>query len=448
MLYRRVIGLFAAACLIMVAGSASAQGKYKLTGFWYQNRGPLIDIPINGVAAGCALFGVNTHRGNLGFPDGAHTPAFGLGIVGVPVLAGEPSAACVGMLNEPATPTAMSPNVGAAASLGGIPARVAAHAFVNAGAAPLSFTVAPGAFGQNFGKQIAAVAVAPTVIQLASTFTLDGPGDQTSVVNDRRIHKNAWMNQAGRLGSNFSWCPPGTAPAQLGACTAPAVGGNTAYPAMNGLIRYHAGANAFGGTMQMALGGTADVTIILGVPTGGGMVPIAHQPIAGMGFQEQGGAYATFGSAMFGAAPGHAFYVLNFPCTNALPAQPPGCSQVLSSGPVTNASALGPGSNYNWGMPWTTGTVTVVNTETQFGQPRSTTLTAMGSDSRNAIGAGNITLVAGGTSYRKQAVQNFAALDLVHMTIGPYTPALSPSGAGLAGALIALSAGYLLRRRF
>ncbi len=180
------------------------------------------------------------------------------------------------------------------------------------------------------------------------------------------------------------------------------------------------------------------------------MVPIAHQPVAGMGYQEQGGASAFFGVAAFAAAPGHPSYMLNFTCTVTLPPLPAGCSQVASSGPTTTASALGPGSNYNWGMPWTTGTVTVLNTETIFLQPRTTTLTAMGSDSRDAMGAGNITLVAGGTSYRIQAVQNFAALDVVHMRLTPFSqlPGLSSYGVGLAGMLIALSAGYLLRRRF
>ncbi|MEE2672598.1 MAG: hypothetical protein VX466_02310 [Myxococcota bacterium] len=448
MLHRRIIGLLAAGCLIMVSGSASAQQTFKISGAWYQNRGPLIDIPLNGNQAGCALFGANTFRGNSGFPDGAHTPMGD--IPGVAALAGLGNVACVGMLNEPAASTLSfgNPNVGAAPTKGGIPARPSAAAVVNAGAAPLSFTVNPNGFGQAVGKQVGAVAVAPTVIQLGSTFTLNGPGDQTTVANDRNFRANAWTLQPGRMGANFSWCPPGTTAMQVGSCTAPAVGGSATYPAMNGLIRYRAGANAFGGTMQMALGGSADVTIILGVPTGGGMLPVAHQPVAGMGFQEQGGQYATAGSAMFGSAPGHAYYVLNFPCTNPLPAQPPGCSQVVTSGPVTTTMALPPGSNLNWGMPWTTGTVTVINTETQNGQPRSTTLTAMGSDSRNALGAGNITLVAGGHSYRIQAVQNFGALDLVNMTMGPYTPALTPSGVGLAGALIALSAGYLLRRRF
>lgn len=457
MLNRRIIGWCLTALLVVFASSASAQQPLKLTGSWYQNRGPLVDIPINGKPAGCALFGANTRPAppggtNAGFPDGAHTAgtAFGGSLIPAPAsLATQRVGACVGILNEPATPTVGNPNVGAAPTGGGIPAVPAAAAIVNAGPVPKSFTVNPNAFGQAAGKQIVAVAVAPTVIQLASTFVLEGPASQTSIPNDRKMFKSAWTAQTGRVAADFTWCPPGTQPAQVGSCTAPAVAGIAAEPGflVNGLIRYRGGANNFGGTMQMALSGNADVTVILGVPTGGGMVPIAHQPVAGMGLQEQGAVYAYQGSANFPKAPGHSTYRLNFPCTNALPAAPAGCSQVVASGALTNTSALAPGSNINWGMPWTTGTVTVINTETQFGQPRTTVLTAMGSDNRNALGAGNITLVAGGASYRIQAQQNFAALDLITMNMAPYTPALSPTGVALAGALIALSAGYILRRR-
>ena len=455
MLYRRVIGVLAAAALLIVAGSASAQTPFKLTGAWYQNRGPLIDIPINGVPVGCALFGANQllgppARSNLAFPDGAHTPAGT--IPGPAELIGQPSAGCVGILNEPASPTFGNPNVGAAPSQGGIPARPAAQVIVNPGPAPKSFTVVPSGFGQARGPQTAAVAVAPTVIQLGSTFVLNGPANRTTgtgaPANDRNFRPNAHLAQAGRMGANFTWCPPGTASGvHFPACTAPGNAGTTS-PGTglnNGLVRYRAGTNAFGGTMAMTLSGNATVTIALSpsIPSGA----IAHQPVAGMGFQHPGAGYAVLDIDAFGPSPGHPSHMLNFPCTNALPAQPAGCSQIFSQGPQTTPSALPSDANSNWGFPWTTGTVTVLNTETQLGTPRTTTLTAMGSDSRNAMGAGNITLVAGGTTYRIGAGQNFSALDVVTMTISPYTPGLSPAGVGFAGALIALTAGYVLRRR-
>ena len=459
MLGRRVIGLCVAAFAVTLAGSASGQAVFNLTGSWYQNRGPLVDIPINGAPAGCGLFGgnvlpgtpMNPGRSNLGFPDGAHPAA---GVIPAPAsLAGQPNAGCVGIPNEPATPTTFNPNVGAAPTKGGIPALPAGRATVNPGAAPRSFTVAPDGFGQNLGRQIVAVAVAPTVIQLASTFSLLGPINRAVAqtvtsplgstafipagpANDRNFRANAWLGQAGRIAANFTWCPAGT---QNPACTRAANAGVTGTYPYNGLIRYRAGTNAFGGTMAMLLGGTGNVSVKVGPPTGGGAQQIAHQPVGGVGLQHPGAGYAYMDTAMLGAAPGHPSYVLNFPCTNPLPAQPAGCSQIVSSPPSTNPAALPASTNINLGMPWTTGTVTAINTGPAI-LPMSTTLTAMGSDSRDPMGAGNITLVAGGLSHRPLSGLNFSAMDVVTMTFVP-----EPSSGLLA--LTVLGVLSALRRR-
>jgi hypothetical protein len=100
-------------------------------------------------------------------------------------------------------------------------------------------------------------------------------------------------------------------------------------------------------------------------------------------------------------------------------------------------------SNWNWGFPWTTGTVTAQNK-----QPGgSSTLTAMGSDSRDALGAGKITLVAGGTTRRKGAAQDFAALDVINMTFAPLLPSMSRPGLVAGAVLMLLAVGYAYRRR-
>jgi hypothetical protein len=102
-----------------------------------------------------------------------------------------------------------------------------------------------------------------------------------------------------------------------------------------------------------------------------------------------------------------------------------------------------PDNNKNWGQPWTTGTVTAQNK-----QPGgSTTLTGMGSDSRTVWGAGKITLVAGGTTRRVLAGQDYAALDVVTMTFSPPVPSMSTPGLAAGGLLVLLAACYLLRRR-
>ena len=54
------------------------------------------------------------------------------------------------------------------------------------------------------------------------------------------------------------------------------------------------------------------------------------------------------------------------------------------------------GDVYSWGFPWTTMTVLARNTGTQAGNPKVTTLTAMGGDTVSAMGKRNLSLVAGG----------------------------------------------------
>ena len=54
---RRTVGLSALAFLILALGfaaAASAQVTYRMTGEWFMNRGPLIDIPNNGGPMSCA----------------------------------------------------------------------------------------------------------------------------------------------------------------------------------------------------------------------------------------------------------------------------------------------------------------------------------------------------------------------------------------------------------
>jgi hypothetical protein len=443
MTYRRIAYVLVASLLLIPAGMASAQETYKLTGAWYMNRGPLVDIPLNGGGVGCPLFGANSNGGanpaitNNGFPDGAHTPS-GEFTQFIPDVAGQPRAGCVGILNQPTTPTTFNPNVGAAPINGGIPALTGARVVMGSGS-PRSFTVQPDGFHQKVGKQVAAVAVAPTVVQLGSTYTPLGPADRGTLgpANDRNFRASAWTAQAGRMAANFTWCPPGTAASHAPSCTNP----NNAASPYNGLIRYRAGTNAFGGTMAMMLSGQSTVTVKLDAnPTGQISNQVAAAPIGGTNLQAPGKGYASVDIDLLAGGERHPTHMINFPCTNALPAEPFGCSQITASGPLTGTGAGD--TNINWGMPWTTGTVTV-----HWQGTRTETLTAMGSDSRNAAGAGNITLVAGGLSHRFVAAQHFAALDVVNLTIAPLAPTLSPTGIGVLGGLIVISAGYVLRRR-
>ena len=76
----------------------------------------------------------------------------------------------------------------------------------------------------------------------------------------------------------------------------------------------------------------------------------------------------------------------------------------------------------------------------------------MGYDNRTALGAGKITLVAGGTTHRMANAtanpQNYGAFDIVNLTIGQTpVPAMSPMGLATAAVLMMLAVGYAFRRR-
>jgi hypothetical protein len=81
---------------------------------------------------------------------------------------------------------------------------------------------------------------------------------------------------------------------------------------------------------------------------------------------------------------------------------------------------------------------------------QTNTLTAKGSDNRDAQGNGTITLVAGGTAFRILSGLDFAALEVVTMSFddGLATPTMGPAGFATLTLLISLSAGFALRRRF
>ena len=97
-----------------------------------------------------------------------------------------------------------------------------------------------------------------------------------------------------------------------------------------------------------------------------------------------------------------------------------------------------------YGFPNTTGTVLIQNTSYSW-----TFFTLMGSDARTALGAGNISLVAGGVNFRNTLAGQapYMSFQKVSLTLGAPIPSLSPAGAAAAAALILLAVGYALHRR-
>lgn len=405
---------------LVLANAASAK-VLSMTGSWFQNRGPLIDIPQKGGAVPCGSF------------------------PGAPVGPGLENG-CVNNL---------------APLLGGIDG---AAPLVVEGSSPAEFVIPTDAFSLFPGQPwVGAVAVAPTVQQLASTFTFMGPGRVGASGNpsSAKFLANAATadpGQAGRLGASFSWCPGGgTAGSGFGPgvsnCTDPANATPTAGN-WNGRISYTAGANNFGGTMAMLMGGVGYVSVVItAIP--GFPAAIGHQQIGGgVGVQRaqvQGAGYGFVNFNNFPAGNVYATFMTATPCTNNLPALPFGCGVITAQGPLVGPF-IPADSQANFGMPWTTGTVRVSNTGMNGTQPATTVISVMGADNRTALGAGKITMVAGGTTHRNAKAtsnpQNYAALDIVNLDIGQTAvPAMSPMGLATAAVLMMLAVGYAFRRR-
>lgn len=390
--------------LLLVGTTAQAQGRtLSMSGEWFQNRGPLVDIPANGGARLCVPGGL--------------------------VRTG-----CVNNL-RPAN--------------GGIPA---APQPVNVtGFGPAGFTISNNAaFAQAGGsanRQTVPVNGIPTVIQLASQFSLAGPGLTSMAGGAATFQANAFSNdplQAARLGPNFTWCPPG------GACTTPTY--SQTYGAYRAVIKYTAGVNAFGGTMAMMLRDTGVVSVNIGPAS---QPRVLHQLVGGttnptFAPQMGGAAYAAFRQLTLAPGPVYSSYKIGTPCTSGFGVEPspPGCGKITSQGAFLFSA---PSSiNRDFGMPWTTGTVHVRNLPgpVPTNDP-STTFTVMGSDNRTPLGRGQITLVAGATTERIPSGNHFGALEVVSMNFSaPSTPLLSGPAILAMVALMLLAGGYMARRHF
>jgi len=397
--------------LALVVANTAAARTLSMSGEWFQNRGPLVDIPAQGGAVYC-----------------------GIAIGGTTGVAG----GCVNFL-KPLN--------------GGIPGSSAA---VNVtGGSPANFSITNNsAFARAGGlanRETVPVAGIPTVIQLASQFSLQGPGLTTALGGGgaATFQKNAWNNdprQLGRMAAAFTWCPPG------GACTTTPT--SQTYGAYRAVFKYTGGANAFGGTMSMMLRDTGVVSIRINNTITPSVPRVLHQLVGGttnptFGPQMGGGGYPAARTITLADGPLHLSYSTSTPCTSAFGSQvaPPGCGVITAQGPQI---ATLPGSqNKDFGMPWTTGMVLAKNLPGPIpANDPATTFSVQGSDNRTGAGAGQITMVAGATSERLPSGNHFTALEVVTMTFAPATPALSAPAISALVALMLLAGGYMVRRQF
>jgi hypothetical protein len=314
----------------------------------------------------------------------------------------------------------------------GIPAIPGAKASVQPGG---TLTVPANQFGTTVATLVP-MGPQPSVIQLSSHFTPIGP-KSTGV-----FKAGHWM--ATRLFKDFAFCPGTPIKPAVGAaanpnCLTPKSEAQGAPPGSgkaHGLIRYKAGTNAYGGTMQMISQGGGVMSFLIGAgPT------LMHNP-----FHTAPGAAPT-------EAPGGPY--ANTSLTDVLPAGPITSGAVLSPhGLITvPGTVVGYGTTatwFHWGFPWTTGKVYLSGTN--GGPYTSTFATLTGSDARTPLGAGNITLVAGGIANGLHGSRRtYMSFDRITMKLAlPANPlpSMSPAGVAAGALLMVLAVGYALRRRF
>jgi hypothetical protein len=376
-----------------VAGaSAAAPKNYVFTGKLTSNRAMLINIPVVGDTP-CAGVGLSNLRIMSGPGLTGHSGlSMTMTMAPPPNMAGDPKTAfgrpnsvfangffadyqCAG---DNAGKKVVADDVG----IGGM----------GTGA---SFFIPTQAFLHPLPGMTTAIMVpnATPVIQLATSFKITGPKKvgtlSTSVTpaksvtgamtkwknNFRKLHAGAYMNQPGRVqGANFTYCwgAPG--------CTIVPGGVRPL------IVRYKAGANKFGGTMSYLItSGPNASSLALGF---GGKAAFAG--LAGMGSQVTGRGYAAMLTDNLAMGPLWNMYMLG------MVTKPIVGMQTLITKVTSYLFPYLGGDNYNRGFPWTTGTVLARNTGTVAGNPRATTLSAMGGDTVTAMGKRNISLVAGG----------------------------------------------------
>lgn len=307
------------------------------------------------------------------------------------------------------------------------------------GSSPATLVVPRHRFGGDYSVMLG---IGGFVVQVTTMLVADGPA------------QTAQLAPGGGPGS-FTWCWGDPACVDLPGT------GDPPGPNGRGLVIYRSGANQFGGVMQMLLQGQGSLSVQLSTtPFRVGHYQRPPTAAIDSGIQHTGGPYAN--AALDYLPRAFATQPLAPPTPNGLitaPGPPLTTMFGLTSAPgqpnptfflptiATTPMGLKAGEvRSNVGFPFTTGTVIA---QQSFGSAGDDFFTVMGSDMRTALGAGNIALLAGGISQRRDfsGVTTTASFGVVRMTLSPPVPSLSPAGAAAATLLVLLAAGYALRRR-
>jgi hypothetical protein len=383
--------LMTAVCLALSPAGDAAARKFQMSGTWVMRNGQVF-IPLQFAAAG--MNGDHTSMGNL-------TGAFGF-------------------------PNGPIPGAGGVTATGSAPAslRIPRHRFV-----------------EDVMALIPLYGV--TLVQITTNFGLDAP------------FATATLGPGAGPGS-FTWCPEDPACVARGGMrsTDPPQGAGR-----NGRVIYRAGPNQFGGAMQM------------GLKRGGDNVFLFNSAPFQAGHNIFGSAPGTRRLAVGSGSADHPVVEMVFLRRGVVTQPtmaPPHFSPILYPGPklTTMLGLTTTGSGMVFYLPTLTigpmGTpVGQFTTGYGFGQTTGTifvqmtagyafdVFTFMGSDQRTPLGAGNLSLVAGGLSFRNTLAGQtpYVSIHKTWLTLAPPIPSVSPGGLVATGALVLLAAGYALRRR-
>lgn len=266
------------------------------------------------------------------------------------------------------------------------------------------------------------------LIQITTMFGIDAPFSTASLM-------------AGGGPGPLTWCPSNPACVATGLPPGPV--GN------NGRVRYVSPGLQYGGTMQMGLinGGLVSVKNVgippswaLHLPFGGSGPTVRQLAVGGMQLGSN-----TPVTEMVNLNQGTVTVPPNFPASGSI-ILTPGPILFMTPGIMTPLGGTAGQFTTNWAFGHTTGTVIV---QQVTGTGGNDFFAVMGSDNRTAMGAGNITTVAGGLAQRNTAggATHYAQWDKVWMELAFPTPSMSPAGFAAAGVLMLLAVGYAMRRR-
>jgi hypothetical protein len=372
----------ASTAVILLVTAASHAGEFTFTGKFTSNRGKIINIPMVGntpcapitFMSGPGNGGTNTYASHM-IVRGANTQPQG-----------------------PVTPDYQGHGRDLRCVKHAAGKKIATDGMVTSMGKGGGFVLPANAFTKPLPPYVRAIEVkyAPPIEQLATSFRVTGPAtnpiqlpratmaDGMNTAPPRVFKQGAWQSQTGRRGADFTWCPASPANAGKGG---PCTNINQAGP--NLIVRYSHGVNAFGGTIgYIVSSGPNPSSIAFGL--GGGAV--AFQILGHSGSQATGRGYADFRTTHFKGGPIWGVHSRNY--TDGGPYVGPQKLITMVAFPIgTFADA----TEFAWGFPLTTGHVLVRNYVT-----RTTTFTAQGGDSITAMGARNISLVAGGVAVARQ----------------------------------------------